>query len=663
MSTLPDGSVPPHAPAAAPDDDAPLPAFEDRAPPDRFCDLVLTGGVTSSIAYPALLLTLASSFRFHSIGGSSSGAGAAALAAAAEYRRRHGSSEGFRILLERTAEVRRTVDGRTTRLRTLFQPWAHSRRLFEALVPVLTQPELSVRGLAAALARAYLLGQRLAAACLGAGALLAAAGLVLTLAAPAGWPRMAPLALIAGAALGVAGACVAGLALARDLRRLIDDDFGLCSGSQRLAPDSPAPLTEWLHGLIQEIAGRTADGPPLTFADLRDAPASPRAMGQGGQEMDGVSIRLQVYAANVTLGRPLVLPLRASDEPLFFRPREMHRLFPASVVRAMMRQRRDGAPPGQPDDEDALWRLPDKELPIVVAARMSVSAPLLFSPVPVWMDDAGSGPPVPRRCLLSDGGLCSNFPIHLFDCAVPAWPTFGVSLHDAPRVPGAPVVAPQRMTPEDIRAAVDLPGHPDAMPRQPWQRFGDEPSPWQRAFGFLAALLWTAKDWNDALLARMPGVRDRIVRVALPPGIGGLNICMTPDQIQSLSDLGREAGRRLLERFARPALPDGTAAGWAEHRWVRLHLLREGLAELLAGASAAAAPGPYGPSLAQQVRAAQAGTPLRGDDAQRLLAAQAAALEGTLAALRAAEAALGAPQAAPPYQPRPQPMLRLRPPL
>lgn len=29
----------------------PLPGFDDRAPSDRYCDLILTGGVTSSIAY------------------------------------------------------------------------------------------------------------------------------------------------------------------------------------------------------------------------------------------------------------------------------------------------------------------------------------------------------------------------------------------------------------------------------------------------------------------------------------------------------------------------------------------------------------------------------------------------------------------------------------
>jgi len=680
MSSLPDGSVAPSDLAAPPGDGAPLPTFEDRAPPDRFCDLVLTGGVTSSIAYPALLLTLAGSFRFHSIGGSSSGAGAAALAAAAEYRRRHGSTAGFHRLLERMAEVREWVDeGRgITRLRTLFQPLQRSRRLFEALVPALTQPEPGLGTLAKSLWQAYVTRRGGVAACVVAAAVLVALAVLLVLRGPA-WG--AALAGLAGLAAAIAGLVAAGAALWRDFKQLSCDDFGLCSGTaERGAPAGALPpLTDWLHGLIQEIAGRRPDEAPLTFADLRDAPASPRALGQGAQEMDAVSIRLQVYAANITLGRPLVLPLREEDDPVYFVPRELRRLFPDAVVDAMKQRRARHAlppqaraalhrptdapaPPGRAD-EDELWELPRKRLPILVAARMSVSAPLLFAPVPVWMLDRREATALPRRCLLSDGGLCSNFPIHMFDCAVPSWPTFGVALRDAPKVPGEPLVAPRRLAPEDVRRAVSLPTGHRERPADEWNRFGEEPSVWRRTLGFAAALAWTAKDWNDALLAQMPGVRDRIVRIELPPGIGGLNIGMTPDQIQGLSDLGLEAGRQLLARFAPPGRPDGTAAGWAEHRWMRLHLLRHGLAEWLAGARAAAAGSRYGPPAGAQIAAATERTPLDGDAGQQLDAAQAALLQGALDAVLQAEAALTGPAEALPCQPWPQPVLCLRPPL
>ncbi|MBS0427523.1 MAG: patatin-like phospholipase family protein [Proteobacteria bacterium] len=709
----PDGPASGHAPCA----DAPAPpVFDDQAPPDRFCDLVLTGGVTSSIAYPALLLTLASRFRFHSIGGSSSGAGAAALAAAAEYRRRHGSAEGFRVLLARTSEVRDWVDEARgiTRLRQLFQPWAHSRRLFDALVPVLAQPDIGVGALAGALWRAYVTTRRWVAFALGlaaaaavlavafgtTGALAAAFGHVARWLSP-GEGGSAPLWLasafagglataagLLAAVLGGVGLAAGAWALRTDLQRLIAHDFGLCSGTAGTASaaEVPAPLTDWLHGLIQEIAGRSVDAAPLNFADLRQAPASPRALGQGTQEMDAVSIRLQVYAANLTLGQPLVLPLRKDDDPVYFVPREMRRLFPDAVVDAMKTQRfgplppdaraalhrptdRD-APAGQ-DAEDDLWTLPRMELPIVVAARMSVSAPLLFAPVPVWMLDREHGD-TPRRCLLSDGGLCSNFPIHMFDCAVPSWPTFGVALRDAPRVPGVTPQVPDMLTPAQVRDAVSLP-EGRARARSDWNRFIEEPSLLRRTMGFLGALLGTAKDWNDALLAQMPGVRDRIVRIELPPGIGGLNIAMTPRQIQALSDLGQEAAHRLLTRFAPPGRPDGTSAGWAEHRWMRLQLLREALAELLAGAHAAAARNRYAGALRTQIADATVRPPVgdvptgdvsTGDARNELLSAsQAAVLQGALDAVLAAEAALTGPAEPLPRPLLPRPVLRLRPPL
>src|SRR5690242_11071801 len=68
------------------------------APADRFCDVVMEGGVTSGIIYASAVVELARHYRFKNIGGSSIGAFAAALTAAAEYRRRHGSGEGFAAL-------------------------------------------------------------------------------------------------------------------------------------------------------------------------------------------------------------------------------------------------------------------------------------------------------------------------------------------------------------------------------------------------------------------------------------------------------------------------------------------------------------------------------------------------------------------------------------
>lgn len=62
----------------------------EDAPTDRFCDIVMKGGITSGIVYPPAIAKLAKNYRFKNIGGTSAGAIAAAAAAAAEYQRRTG---------------------------------------------------------------------------------------------------------------------------------------------------------------------------------------------------------------------------------------------------------------------------------------------------------------------------------------------------------------------------------------------------------------------------------------------------------------------------------------------------------------------------------------------------------------------------------------------
>src|SRR4051794_41884180 len=64
-----------------------------RKAPERLCDIVMKGGITSGVVYPNAVLELAAAYRLKSIGGASAGAIAAAAAAAAEYGRAGG---GFR---------------------------------------------------------------------------------------------------------------------------------------------------------------------------------------------------------------------------------------------------------------------------------------------------------------------------------------------------------------------------------------------------------------------------------------------------------------------------------------------------------------------------------------------------------------------------------------
>jgi len=76
--------------------------------------------------------------------------------------------------------------------------------------------------------------------------------------------------------------------------------------------------------------------------------------------------------------------------------------------------------------------------------------------------------------------------------------------------------------------------------------------------GFAAAILNSARNWQDSLQSVLPGYRERIVHVALDENEGGLNLTMPPDLIDKLGKYGEIAGSRLLD------------FDLGEHRWRRL---------------------------------------------------------------------------------------------
>jgi len=659
----------------------PLPEFEDRAPPDRFCDLILTGGVTSAIAYPGAIFALASFYRFNSIGGSSSGGGAAALAAAAEYRRRRGSSEGFRLLARKTDDLANPVDGKTG-LEWLFQPGKQHRRIFTALVPGVAAPTGKFGKLIGGFAKAYWFWFAL-------GVVLALVPVRLAT------DHVSGLALVAFCAWGLLlGPLFMVLVLAYDLKRVMDYDFGMCSGIDKVDGAPRKPLTVWLHELIQDIADKPHDA-PLTFEDLAKAPGSPREVLSDYAATGGSAITLKMFTANITHARPYLLPQEADDPQanpqLYFRPCEMLKLFPAEVVAHMKKHSspcKDATPVVLPASarpkgahwspavasalavDDALWTLPREQLPIVVAARMSVSFPVLFTAVPMWTLDTTTEPHCFRRCLFSDGGLCANFPIHLFDSPVPAWPTFGIALHE---VPWSPKMNSQGEVccADAMKDAISLPNdHRDGV-RDRWNGFEYEEGALGRLLGFVAAVVGTMKDWNDATLSRLPGVRDRVVNVGLRPGIGGLNILMTESMIRCLGETGVEAAKTLLARFSKGSAPGGMAQGWNEHRWVRFNVLERCLAETLKGLGWAASQNRHAKPLREQIRdAGDEGPLIERNTAQgqatptcQLRPGQAAVLEGVLDVLLEAERALNGTRGEQPYMPSPRPNFRIRPPM
>jgi hypothetical protein len=139
--------------------------------------------------------------------------------------------------------------------------------------------------------------------------------------------------------------------------------------------------------------------------------------------------------------------------------------------------------------------------------------------------------------MFSDGGISSNFPIHLFDGLIPQWPTFGIDLEAKPPGHSNMVFLPQTY----------LEGIADR-----WMRFDQQEKAPSRMGGFLTSIVNTMQNWNDNTLSRMSGVRDRVVRVRLADDEGGLNPNMPATLIQVVAARGGQAAQELIKKFLGP---------------------------------------------------------------------------------------------------------------
>ncbi len=476
--------------------------------PSRCCDLVLKGGLTSGVLYPAAIQEIAQRFSLVGIGGTSAGAIAACAAAAAEYRRRHGSGQGY----EELGAVSRQLAGEG-RLLSLLRPDRRTRRSYRTLLRLLRGEAGMFTYLGLFLRRNRILGE------------------------------------------------------------LINNGYGLCSGMAHGDPRPGAPpLTAWLADMVDEIAGKT-DG-PLCFGDLHDAPpaaSAPRA---------GRAIDLRAVTTCLSFQRPFELPF-ASD--IFaFDPEEFARLFPARIVEHMVRagsridselRHRDGKLP-----------LPAAELPVVVAARMSLSFPGLISMVPLWTTNFRAPHRPLQRVWFSDGGITSNFPIHRFDSLYPRWPTLGINLRYTDDSG-----LPQRNRARATGEMVYLPERPGDGTLDLWNAF-DAPAPAVSGFmKFALSIFSSAQNWHDEAFMKLPAYRDRVAEIWLSPEEGGLNLDMPAATIEALIARGREAGQRLAQRFAE--LPDDDPMSWQAHRWTRFRSSMAGLNRSLETFARAAEPG------------------------------------------------------------------------
>src|SRR4029079_4804049 len=180
---------------------------------------------------------------------------------------------------------------------------------------------------------------------------------------------------------------------------------------------------------------------------------------------------------------------------------------------------------------------PDADaLPLVVGARLSLSFPVLLQAVPLYSIDwtlreNQDGVVKLERCWFSDGGICSNLPIHFFDALLPGRPTFALSLKG--EHPDYPVVFPPFQPGQSERSNVWISKNNSAGTTATWNRF-DQGAPAVPLLSFIGAMVDTMQCWNDNLTILHPGYRDRIVHISHTDDEGGLNLNMPKPIIERL---------------------------------------------------------------------------------------------------------------------------------
>jgi len=521
----------------------------------KYCDLVMKGGITSGIVYPNAALKLSKEYRFKSIGGTSVGAIAAAACAAAAVGERR-KAVGPDIIQTPTLAGFDGLTGVSEALAregfifSLFQPASGAKNAYRLVVVLAGNAGLLRKFLRTVLAVVAIAPLET----FGLFALLCwgwwAAGFFST---PLAIALHAIPSFLGAYAVGV---ILAALRVARVVRRNL---LGLCSGKRRAGRargEAKPALTDWLHETLQNLSGQAADR-PLLFEDLWKAPRYPH------EPQSRHAVSLTMITTDVSHSEPRSLPFD-KDTHFWFLQREFDALFPEDLVDWMI---------GESGERhtvkgETYYRMPTYgKLPVLVATRMSLSFPLLISAVPLhemFTPGAADGANAPapkrdrpkttleatdslaaggaeqasdtvhfRRCWFSDGGICSNFPIHLFDAPLPRWPTFAIDL-----------VYPDA---SDTRKDRDvfLPKPADGWQAQ-YQSIASM-MPIKEIAAFIFGIIATMQNWRDLLQSRAPGNRERIVHVPLNEDEGGMNLNMGADILRQVSQKGTRAGEKFAE--------------------------------------------------------------------------------------------------------------------
>jgi hypothetical protein len=174
-----------------------------------------------------------------------------------------------------------------------------------------------------------------------------------------------------------------------------------------------------------------------------------------------------------------------------------------------------------------------RDLPILVGFRMSLSFPVLFTAVRLY----ALHPDVPDAVVpnwFSDGGIGSNFPIHFFDAWVPSRPTFGLNLGPYAQDPTGRQIPGQ--------GDIGEPVGPTEVRLPSWIEV-------KKVGGFMHQIVDTMQNWRDNMQAALPGFQDRVYQVRLSGDQGGMNLNMSPADIQDLIRKGGLVGRSIASTF------------------------------------------------------------------------------------------------------------------
>jgi Patatin-like phospholipase len=601
------------------------------------CDLVMKGGITSGIVYPPVLLKLKEEFRFRNIGGTSAGAIAAAGAAAAEYGRQCGAEikysdkSGFRGLQnineqlgscllpnsnkspgENPTNQKYKNSCEVTFLQNLFQPTIETNAIFKLALKLFTELQKKERRskkflqnftwLISLFKEVKLLHPSQAnqsrsinsedqtyqpfrkGGMLGFFAAIFLSVLVLLTvflvttffgdhSSPILWIVLTlvlviPISFFAYF-LGGLGLTIVGLFRNFTEQVVKGNNFGFCNGMDgvSLVQGEPA-LTQWLHTDVINTLADPDLKTPLTFGDLKSK-----------------EIVLRMVTSNVSQNIPYVLPF---ENPIFiFKENDFRMLFPGDVVDFMKSK------PSRTDKNlpSGYYFFPKSEdFPVVVATRMSLSFPILFSAIPLYtikvtqQDSQSIGVDDLQLNWFSDGGISSNFPIHFFDGWIPSRPTFGINLgtwqeenmkdfsvsEKSKRSENSTISSLSKSVPLDLLTCTKLTqsatgsssGNSDRRVVLPTAN--DVPVILHKELGhnlfaFLGAIFSTSQNYRDTMQSMLSGYRERIVEIKLNDAEGGLNLNMPEEVIEALKQLGDLAGDKLCNEFR-----------FEHHQWVRL---------------------------------------------------------------------------------------------